>query len=99
MTDIINRKGNEMAKAKTKPAPTIETPAEDDGTISREEAKVQNNPSTPKASDVKKSQSFTAAFKNDAHAAADHWLDDREETSRKEDNAGADGVRVTITYK
>tara|TARA_R110000744_G_scaffold201151_4_gene320362 strand:- start:117 stop:395 length:279 start_codon:yes stop_codon:yes gene_type:complete len=92
-----------MAKAKTKPAApaTTETPVVDvdDGTISREEAKAQTSPSTPKATDVEKSESFTAAFKNDAHAAADHWLDDREETSRKESNAGDDGVRVTITYK
>ena len=88
-----------MAKAKTKPAPTIESPAENDGTISREEAKSPKVPSTPKATDVDKSQSFTAAFKNDAHASADHWLGGREEISRKESDAGPDGVRVTVTYK
>ena len=88
-----------MAKAKTKPAPTIESPAENDGTISREEAKSPKVPSTPKATDVDKSQSFTAAFKNDAHAAADHFLSDLEEVTREESDAGNEGTRVTVSYK
>ena len=90
-----------MAKAKT--TPKKETPTKDDGTITREEAqtsKVSPSPtSTPKASDVEKTQSFTAPFKNDAHAEADHWLKDREEVSREESDAGDEGVRVTVTYK
>jgi hypothetical protein len=91
-----------MAKAKTKPAP-IESPAQNDGTISRKEAKSPKIPSTPKATDVDKSQSFTAAFKNDAHAAVDHFLkhntDNLEEISREESDAGNEGIRVTVTYK
>ena len=86
-----------MAKAKA--TPKKEVPAPDDGTITREETKSTKAPSTPKASDVEKSQSFTAAFKNDAHAAADHWLNGREEVNREETDAGDEGVRVTIICK
>jgi hypothetical protein len=68
----------------------------DDGTIGRK--KPAPKP-TPKASKIEKVESFTAAFKSDAHAAADHWLDDREEVSREESDAGPDGVKVTVTYK
>ena len=58
-----------------------------------------SEPPTPKASNVEKTESFTAAFKNDAHAAADHWLAGREEVSREENDAGDAGVEVTITCK
>ena len=87
-----------MAKAKAKAAPKKEAPVVSDGTItrSREEAKA---PSTPKASTIEKTQSFTAAFSNDAHVAASYWLGSREEIKREESDAGDEGVRVTITYK
>ena len=45
-----------MAKAKA--TPKKEVPAEDDGTITREEAKAPTVPPTPKASDVEKTESF-----------------------------------------
>lgn len=83
-----------MAKAKA--TPKKEAFAADDGTITREKTKA---PSTPKASTIEKTESFTAAFSNDAHAAASHWLGSREEIKREESNAGDEGVRVTITYK
>jgi len=88
-----------MAKAKATPKKETSKATEDDGTITREESATPKAPSTPKASDVEKSQSFTAAFKNDAHAAADHWLAGREEVSREENDAGDAGVEVTITCK
>ena len=75
-----------MAKAKATPDETIKrgkTPAK----------------STPKASAVEKTQSFTAAFKSDAHAAADYGLGDRVELSREESDAGPAGITVTVTYK
>ena len=50
-----------MAKAKA-------VPKTDNGTITRDKA---GTPPTPKASQVEKTESFTAAFKADAHAAAD----------------------------
>ena len=81
-----------MAKAKA-------TPKTDDGTISRTTATAPKAPSTPKASVVEKTESFTAAFKADAHVAADHFLGGREEVSREESDAGNGGIRVTITYK
>ena len=81
-----------MARAKA-------TPKTDDGTITREEAKAPKAPSTPKASTVEKTESFTAAFKADAHAAADHFLGDREEVSREESDSSNEGIRVTVTYK
>jgi len=97
-----------MAKAKAKSAaPKKETPTTDE-TITREEVKEaqtepEKAPPTPKASNVEKTESFTAAFKNDAHSAVDHFLkhntDNPEEISREESNAGDDGVRVTLTYK
>ena len=78
-----------MAKAKA--APKI-----DDGTITRNKAATTP---TPKASQVEKTESFTAAFKADAHVAADHFLGDKEEVSREESDAGNEGTRVTVTYK
>ena len=78
-----------MARAKA-------APKTDDGTITRNKAATKP---TPKASAVEKTESFTAAFKADAHAAADHFLGDREEVSREESDAGDEGIRVTITYK
>ena len=82
-----------MAKAKT-------TAPADDETITREEAKAPKAPSTPKASTVEKTESFTAAFKGDAHAAADYFLGDKEEeVNREESDAGNEGTRVTVTYK
>ena len=48
-------------------------------------------------------ESFTAAFSTDAHAAADYFLkhrtDNSEEISREETDAGDEGRRVTLTYK
>ena len=44
-------------------------------------------------------KSFTAAFKADAHAAADHFLGGREEVGREESDGGNEGVKVTVTYK
>ncbi len=97
-----------MAKAKAKAAPKTETTDIVDETITREDVKESKTepssaPSTPKASSVEKTESFTAAFKNDAHAAADHFLahntDNPEELKREETNAGDEGVKVTITYK
>ena len=59
-----------MAKAKAKAAPKKETPVANDGTItrSREEAKV---PSTPKASEVEKTQSFHGSSMYIVRADAD----------------------------
>ena len=97
-----------MAKAKAKAAPKKEVAEPADETITREEVKEtkaepEKAPPTPKASNVEKTESFTAAFKNDAHSAVDHFLkhntDNPEEISREESDAGDDGVRVTITYK
>ena len=97
-----------MAKAKAKAAPKKETTDSVDETITREEVKeakteTPSAPPTPKASNVEKTESFTAAFKNDAHAAVDHFLkhnsDNSEEISREESDAGDEGVRVTVTYK
>ena len=81
-----------MARAKT-------APKTNDETITRDEAKAPKAPSTPKASTVEKTESFTAAFKADAHAAADYFLGDKEEVSREESDAGNEGTRVTVTYK
>ena len=81
-----------MARAKA-------TPKTNDGTITRSAAKNSKAPSTPKASTIEKTESFTAAFKADAHVAADHFLGDREEVNREESDAGNAGVKVTITYK
>ena len=90
-----------MAKAKT--TPKKETPTKDDGTITRESAKTPPAPPTPKASDVEKTESFTAPFKGDAHAAADYFVSGKdevkEEISREESSTSDGGVRVTITYK
>ena len=79
-----------MAKAKA-------VPKKDDGTITRDKPAI---PATPKASQVEKTESFTAAFKGDAHAAADYFLGDKEEeVNREESDAGNEGTRVTVTYK
>ena len=78
-----------MAKAKA-------APKTDNGTITRDKG---GTPPTPKASQVEKTESFTAAFKADAHAAADHFLSDKEEVSREESDAGNEGTRVIVTYK
>ena len=90
-----------MAKAKT--TPKKETPTKDDGTITRESAKTPPAPPTPKASDVEKTESFTAPFKGDAHSAADYFVsakdEVKEEISREESSTSDGGVRVTITYK
>jgi len=71
-------------------------PKTDDGTITRDKTTPK---ATPKASQVEKTESFTAAFKADAHAAADHFLGGREEVGREESDAGNEGARVTVTYK
>ena len=78
-----------MAKAKA-------VPKTDNGTITRNKARTTP---TPKASQVEKTESFTAAFKADAHAAADYFLSDKEEVSREESDAGNEGTRVIVTYK
>ena len=78
-----------MARAKA-------APKTNDGTITRNKATTK---ATPKASEIEKTQSFTAAFKADAHAAADNFLGDREEINREESDAGNEGTRVTVTYK
>ena len=82
-----------MARAKA-------TPKTNDGTIKRTAPKASKAPSTPKASAVEKTESFTAAFKGDAHAAVDYFLSDKEEElGREESDAGNEGTRVTVTYK
>jgi len=78
-----------MAKAKA-------APKTDDGTIARDKPAV---PATPPASQVEKTESFTAAFKADAHAAADYFLGGKKEVSREESDGGNEGVKVTVTYK
>ena len=86
-----------MAKAKA-------IPKTDDGTITRDKATPK---ATPKVSEIEKTESFTAAFKADAHAAADHFLGDeddhflgdKEEVGREESDGGNEGVKVTVTYK
>ena len=78
-----------MARAKA-------APKTNDGTITRNKAATK---ATPKASQIEKTESFTAAFKGDAHAAADHFLGGKEEVSREESDAGNEGTRVTVTYK
>ena len=78
-----------MARAKA-------APKTNDGTITRDKVTTK---ATPKASQIEKTESFTAAFKADAHAAADYFLGDKEEVSREESDAGNEGTRVTVTYK
>ena len=92
-----------MAKAKAKAAPKQEVPDTIEEIITEDEVK-EPTPTISKASNTEKKESFTAAFKNDAHAAADHFLQHNsdnhpEEISREETNAGDEGIRVTITYK
>ena len=77
-----------MAQAKATPDETIKrgkTPAK----------------STPKASAVEKTQSFTAAFADDAHASAQHFINNSEieVVGVEETNAGDAGTMVTVTYK
>ena len=78
-----------MAKAKA-------APKTDNGTITRDKG---GTPPTPKASQVEKTEYFTAAFTADSHSAADYFLSDKEEVSREESNAGNEGTRVIVTYK
>ena len=78
-----------MARAKA-------APKTNDGTITRNKATTK---ATPKASEIEKTQSFTAAFRADAHVAADHFLSDKKEINREESDAGDEGTRVTVTYK
>ena len=78
-----------MARAKA-------APKTNDGTITRDKVTTK---ATPKASQIEKTESFTAAFKTDAHTAADHFLGAREEISREESDAGNEGTKVTVTYK
>ena len=78
-----------MAQAKA-------APKTNDGTIARDKTPPK---ATPLASQVEKTESFTAAFKADAHASADHFLADREEVGREESDGGNEGVKVTVTYK
>ena len=78
-----------MAQAKA-------APKTNDGTIARDKTTPK---ATPPASQVEKTESFTAAFKADAHASADHFLADREEVGREESDGGNEGVKVTVTYK
>ena len=78
-----------MARAKA-------APKTNDGTITRDKVTTK---ATPKDSQIEKTESFTAAFKADAHVAADYFLGDREELSREESDAGNEGTRVTVTYK
>ena len=91
-----------MAKAKAKAAPKQEVPDTIEEIITEDEVK-EPTPTISKASNTEKKESFTAAFKNDAHSAVDHFLkhntDNPEEISREESDAGADGIRVTLTYK
>ena len=77
-----------MARAKA-------APKTNDGTITRNKATTK---ATPKASEIEKTQSFTAAFRADAHVAADHFLSDKKEVNREESDAGNEGTRVTVTY-
>ena len=64
---------------------------------------VKNTKGKMMAKDLKdkgiSTRSFNAPFVEDAHIAADRWLGDREEISRKEFAAGDAGVVVTINYK
>ena len=91
-----------MAKAKAKAAPKQEVPDTIEEIITEDEVK-EPTPTISKDSNTEKKESFTAAFKNDAHSAADHFLkhniDRPEEISREESDAGNEGVRVTVTYK
>ena len=77
-----------MAKAKATPDETIKR----GGTTAK---------STPKASAVEKTQSFTAAFTADAHASAQHFINNNEieVVGVEETNAGDSGTMVTVTYK
>jgi len=92
MIGLGKRKEKIMARAKA-------APKTDDGTITRTAPKTTKAPSTPKASTVEKTESFTASFKADAHAAADNFLGGREEVNREESDAGNEGTRVTVTFK
>ena len=88
-----------MAKAKT----TVKG----DGTIKRRSTKKVEKPKTetkptPKTSDVEKIESFTESFVNDAHHAAQVFINDNPSykvISVVESNAGDAGTTVTVTYK
>ena len=77
-----------MAKAQATPDETIKR----GGTIAKP---------TPKASDVEKTQSFTAVFADDAHASAQHFINNSEVevVGVEETGAGNSGTMVTVTYK
>jgi hypothetical protein len=67
----------------------------DRGTIKRD-AK-----STPLAKEIKKTETFTAVFASDAHAAADLFFGDAnvEILGREEVDAGDAGTTLVVTYK
>ena len=67
----------------------------DSGTIKRD-AK-----STPPASEIKKTETFTAVFVSDAYAAADRFFGDAnvEILNKEEVHAGDAGTSVGVTYK
>ena len=67
----------------------------DSGTIKRD-AK-----STPTASEIKKTETFTAVFVSDAYAAADRFFGDAnvEILNKEEVDAGDAGTSVVVTYK
>ena len=67
----------------------------DSGTIKRD-AK-----STPPASEIKKTETFTAVFASDAHAAADLFFGDAnvEILDKEEVDAGDVGTTLVVTYK
>ena len=67
----------------------------DSGTIKRD-AK-----STPPASEIKKTETFTAVFVSDAYAAADRFFGDAnvEILNKEEVDAGDAGTSVVVTDK
>ena len=95
-----------MAKAKEQGALKKEVSDTTAEIITKDEVKESNpEPSAPisKASNVEKIESFTAAFKNDAHSAADYFVSSKEEVkeeiSREESSTSDGGVKGTVTYK
>ena len=57
--------------------------------------------STPPASEIKKTETFTAVFVSDAYAAADRFFGDAnvEILNKEEVDAGDAGTSVVVTYK
>ena len=57
--------------------------------------------STPPAKEIKKTETFTAVFASDAHAAADLFFGDVdvEILSREEVDAGDAGTTLVVSYK